>query len=202
MKQIVDARGLACPRPVIETKKALKAMSAGLLEVIVDNYIALQNLEKMAGQLGLEYETETLKDDYHQMLITVGDVSEKITASAPKRVAAGAKGQAVVLLSSQFMGEGDPVLGRILMKGFIYALTELEELPARIVLYNSGVKLAITGSESLGDLQKLAERGVEIFCCGTCLDFYRLADELGVGSVSNMYEIAEILIAADRIIQP
>lgn len=202
MKQIVDARGLACPRPVIETKKALKAMSAGLLEVIVDNYIALQNLEKMAGQLGLEYETETLKDDYHQMLITVGDASEKITASAPKRVAAGAKGQAVVLLSSQFMGEGDPVLGRILMKGFIYALTELEELPARIVLYNSGVKLAITGSESLGDLQKLAERGVEIFCCGTCLDFYRLADELGVGSVSNMYEIAEILIAADRIIQP
>ncbi len=102
------------------------------------------------------------------------------------------------------MGEGgDPVLGQILMKSFVYALTELETVPAKIVLYNSGVKLAITGSESVADLQKLVERGgVEVFCCGTCLDYYRLGDELGVGSVSNMYEIAEIMLSAEALIQP
>lgn len=202
MKRTVDARGLACPRPVIETRKALRTMSAGRLEVIVDNEIALQNLEKMAKQLGLAYETETVQDDHHLMVIAAAGGIEKVpeaTEAPPKRESGG---EAVVVLSSQFMGTGDPVLGQLLMKSFVYALTELDKPPARIVLYNGGVKLAVTGSDSLPDLQKLAKQGTEIFCCGTCLDYYRLTDELGVGHVSNMYEIAEILLGADRLIQP
>lgn len=195
-KKIVDARGLACPRPVMEAKKALQEMSSGFLEVIVDNRIALENLKKMAGQLGLDYKLDELQDDHYVLLITVGDPAESPVVS-PK-----IKGGRVVVLASQFMGEGDSVLGKLLMQGFIYALTELDTLPGRVVLYNSGVRLAITGSESVADLQRLAERGVEIFCCGTCLDYYRLSDELGVGSISNMYEIAEIMLSAESIIRP
>ncbi len=195
-KKIVDARGLACPRPVMEAKKALQEMSSGFLEVILDNRIALENLKKMAGQLGLDYKLDELQDDHYVLLITVGDPAESPVVS-PK-----IKGGRVVVLASQFMGEGDSVLGKLLMQGFIYALTELDTLPGRVVLYNSGVRLAITGSESVADLQRLAERGVEIFCCGTCLDYYRLSDELGVGSISNMYEIAEIMLSAESIIRP
>ncbi|HHY16300.1 MAG TPA: sulfurtransferase-like selenium metabolism protein YedF [Firmicutes bacterium] len=198
--KVIDARGLACPRPVIEAKKALQQMSSGYLEVIVDNRIALQNLQKMAAQLGLDCKTDAVQENHYVVLIRVGE-SAPAAADAPA-VGQGVGPGSVVVLSSQFMGEGDPVLGQILMKSFVYALTELETVPAKIVLYNSGVKLAITGSESVADLQKLVERGVEVFCCGTCLDYYRLGDELGVGSVSNMYEIAEIMLSAEALIQP
>lgn len=107
-----------------------------------------------------------------------------------------------MVLASDQMGFGGEELGRILMKGFVYALTELDILPDKILLYNSGVKLAVRGSDSLGDLQKLEKQGVEILNCGTCLDFYQLSDQVAVGSVTNMYEIAESQMKAGTIIQP
>jgi selenium metabolism protein YedF len=80
------------------------------------------------------------------------------------------------------------------MRAFLYTLTESEALPARIILMNGGVKLAVEGSDSLINLRRLAERGVEILACGTCLEFYQLKDALAVGRVSNMYEIAGLLL--------
>src|SRR5690606_25384421 len=151
------------------------------------NSIALQNLEKMARQMGLASASQHLGPDRYSILITVGEGAE--VNSQPELVEA-ARGT-VVVLSSEQMGTGDPELGRLLMKSFIYALTELEELPAKVLLYNSGVKLAVEGADSVEDLRKLAQRGVEILCCGTCLNFYQLTEQLAVGAVTNMYEILE-----------
>ena len=99
-----------------------------------------------------------------------------------------------VFISADGIGSGDEQLAALLMRAFLYTLTESEALPARIILMNGGVKLAVEGSDSLINLRRLAERGVEILACGTCLEFYQLKDALAVGRVSNMYEIAGLLL--------
>ena len=108
----------------------------------------------------------------------------------------------VVVISSDKMGEGEAELGNILMKGFIYALTQLETLPSTVLLYNKGAYLSCEGSPVLEDLQILSEAGVEILTCGTCLNYYGLGEKLKVGSVANMYMIVETQAKADLIIKP
>lgn len=197
MKKTVDARGLACPLPVIEAKKALM-QNPPVLEVVVDNEISLQNLEKMARQMGLAYELNTESADEYIITITAGEVAEGDQPQGSQEHSENT----IVVISSDQMGAGDPELGRILMKSFVYALTELAQMPKKVLLYNGGVKLAVEGSDSLADLQKLAEQGVEILSCGTCLDFYQLTSKLGVGSITNMYEIAQSQFDASKIIRP
>lgn len=200
MRREIDATGLACPLPVIETKKALKDMSQGQLDVVVDNLIALQNLEKMATKMGLTYNLETIREGKHIIHISVGEAGK--TAEEERQVLQGVSGRKVVVLASDRMGAGDSGLGRVLMNSFIYALTELDELPDKVLLYNSGVKLAVTGSNALTDLQKLSSRGVEILNCGTCLNFFGLTEKLAVGSITNMYEIVQAQMDAATIIRP
>ena len=108
----------------------------------------------------------------------------------------------VVALSSDHMGEGDETLGKALMKGFVYALTNLEHLPETILLYNGGARLSVEGSESLEDLKLLEAQGVEVLNCGTCLNHYQLTEKLAVGSVTNMYEIVEKMTLADSVVKP
>lgn len=199
MSKQLDVRGLSCPLPVIEARKVLKSMTTGSLEVLVDNEIAIKNLEKMAGQMGLKYGLEQSVPEEYRIRIFLKEVGEDPSEkSQSEKIQAGK----VVVITSEFMGGGDPTLGKILLKGFIYTLTELEQYPEKVLLYNSGVKLAIGGSDSLTDLKKLEDNGVEILSCGTCLDFYQITGDLSVGSVTNMYEIAQSMMGANEIIQP
>lgn len=108
----------------------------------------------------------------------------------------------VVVLSSDKMGEGDDKLGRTLLKNFIYALKEQVHLPKTILIYNSGVYLVAKGSDSLEDLKHLESQGVQILTCGTCLNYYQLTESLEVGTVTNMYTIAEKQMSANKIINP
>ena len=108
----------------------------------------------------------------------------------------------VVVLSSNRMGQGDEILGKLLMKGFVYALTEQDSLPETILLYNSGAYLSCEGSDNVEDLRNLEAQGVEILTCGTCLNHYGLGDKLKVGSVTNMYEIAERMTGARLLVRP
>ena len=100
------------------------------------------------------------------------------------------------------MGSGDDELGRQLMKGFLYAQTQLDVLPDTVLLYNGGAKLSAEGSQSVEDLRSLEAQGVEILTCGTCLNFYGLSEKLAVGNVTNMYDIAEKLSGASSVIRP
>lgn len=202
MKKIVDATGLACPLPVIETKKALRELSEGELEVVVDNIVSLQNLEKMAKQMGLIHRLETVHDFKHIIRITVGEGADTAVVPEEEPLRSAARKDTVVVLASDTMGTGDDELGRVLMKSFVYALTELDRLPDKVLLYNSGVKLSVKGSDSLVDLQKLEKQGVEILNCGTCLNFFTLTDQLAVGTVTNMYEIVQSQMDAGTVIRP
>ena len=108
----------------------------------------------------------------------------------------------VVVLSSNQMGQGDEALGKLLMKGFVFALTQQDMLPETILLYNSGAFLSCEGSDNLEDLKTLEAQGVEIRTCGTCLNYYGLTDKLAVGSVTNMYDIVETMTSAGKVIRP
>lgn len=215
MKQLIDARGKQCPVPVIETKKALKEITEGMVEVLVDNEIAVQNLTKMAKQMKLNCSSEKVAVDHYVVHIEVLKSTDEMTQSQSSdnlvQNSASTIEQnhlettqetTIVVLSANYMGEGNEELGKVLMKGFIYALTELDKLPKKILLYNSGAKLSIQGSDSLEDLRLLESKGVEILTCGTCLNFYGISDQLAVGSVTNMYAIAESLMEAIKIIKP
>ena len=105
-------------------------------------------------------------------------------------------------MSSGTMGDGDERLGATLLKGFLYALTELDTWPDTVLFYNSGAYLTTAGSESIDDLRRLEDAGVEILTCGTCLNHYGIADNLAVGGVTNMYSIVELMMAADSVLKP
>lgn len=209
MKKIkVDAMGDQCPIPVIKTKKALKEITeTTLVEVHVDNEIAVQNLSKMAKQKNLEYKCEKLEEQHYIIKINTEaegvSIQQKAPAENDKEICyPDRKSNTVVVLSSNQMGNGSEELGQILMKGFIFALTELDELPSTVLLYNSGVKLSTEGSNSIEDLKTLQAQGVEILSCGTCLNYYDLTEKLQVGDVTNMYFILEKMAQADKIIRP
>ena len=193
MEQI-DARGQACPLPVVRAKKALSAMGEGVLEVLVDNETAVHNLEALAKTLKVEAVGEKRGEDAFAVTFSKGaaasDGQAGSAASCPA-VDPAPTGGRVAVIPSEFMGSGDDELGAVLMKGFVFALTQLDELPETVLMYNGGVKLACTGSSSLDDLRTLAEAGVEIMSCGTCLNHYGLAEQLEVGEATNMYVIVE-----------
>lgn len=205
MKQTLDFQGKACPIPVVETKKALVGLKKeDVLEVLVDNHVAVQNLSKLAEQKKLTVLAEQKRDNLHLVTLTVTESTDLSgeDADPDNCIPDMRSGNTAVVFSSDKMGEGDEKLGRILMKGFIYALTEQEKLPRTILFYNSGVKLAVEGSESLADLKLLEAQGVEILACGTCLNHYQLTEKLGVGTVTNMYAIVEKLTQAAKVIKP
>lgn len=205
MTQTLDFRGKACPIPVVETKKALSLLKKDdTIEVLVDNSVAVQNLTKLATQKKLMVASEKKAENLYLVSLTVTD-SMALSEENSDTVACfpdARTGNTVVVLSSDKMGEGDEKLGRILMKGFLYALTEQEKLPETILMYNNGVKLSVEDSDSLVDLKLLEAQGVEILSCGTCLNHYQLTERLGVGSITNMYVIEEKLTQAWKVIKP
>lgn len=188
MNKEVDARGQACPRPVIMTKKALDEIVEGIVTTIVDNEVAKENVSKLAKSSGYEYSVDKKSDKEYYIHITKGEVSEEANVCIPDTFK-----DMTVAFSSNTMGNGSEELGKILMKSFIYTLTEATPFPSTLVFYNAGVYLTCEGSEVLEDLKKLEEEGVEIISCGTCLDFFKIKDTLKVGSISNMYTILEKL---------
>ncbi len=112
------------------------------------------------------------------------------------------RGDLVVAVDSETMGRGSDELGKLLMKSFLFAVSQLPRLPRTVLFYNGGAKLTVEGSESLEDLRNMEAQGVEILTCGTCLNFYGLAEKLAVGGVTNMYAIVEALANAGKVIKP
>lgn len=210
MATVVDARGKACPQPVIDAKNTIKEKGTPII-VLVDNDIARQNIEKMASQMNLSAQTDTTEDGDFRVLIqsvnaeVLGAVlndNQNIATTEYMPCVPAQNGKTVVVLSSNCMGTGDDTLGMALMKGFVYALTQLDSMPDTVLLYNGGAKLSIEGAETVEDLKNLEKAGTEILTCGTCLNHYGIADKLAVGEVTNMYVIAEKLSQASKVIRP
>lgn len=198
----VDAKGMACPLPVVEAKKAMAQAAEGeTIRVLVDNAIAVQNLTKMAQQKGCAVSGGETGDGNYYVEITPG-AQTSVEADEPTVCQPLPSGKTVVVLSSDQMGGGSEQLGRALMKAFVFALTQMDAAPDTVLLYNGGAKLSSEVPETIADLKKLEEAGCEILTCGTCLDFYSLTDRLAVGGVTNMYAICELLLQAGKVIRP
>lgn len=202
----VNAMGDVCPVPVIKTKKAMQELeSPGILEVLVDNEIAVQNVIKMASSSGGNVTSEKIGEKEFKVIIRTDrtmprhevQAMEEVQVCQPKK-----QKHTIVVVASERMGSGNDELGVVLMKGFIFAISQLDELPKAILFYNGGAQLTAEGSDSLEDLKEMETQGVEIMTCGTCLDYYKLKDKLAVGTVTNMYSIVEIMDKADKIIRP
>ena len=180
----VNAMGDNCPIPVIKTKKAIAALTGPeTIEVLVDNEIAVQNVTKMASSSGGKVTSEKLGDAEYKVTIEMEGAPEADEAEAV--CVPDARDNTVVVVSSDRMGSGNDELGKVLIKGFIFAVTQLDTLPKTMLFYNGGATLTTEGSDSLEDLKSLEAQGVEIMTCGTCLDYYGLKDKLAVGTVTN-----------------
>lgn len=192
MEKAVDARGMACPLPVVNAKKAAEEMHAGdVLTVLVDNEIAVQNLQKFANHKGYQVSGEKLAENEYavKMQITSGEMQPAQEADEKEEISCTPdtkKKGMVVVLSANVMGTGEEKLGKALMKAFVFALTRQDVLPETILCYNTGAYLTCEGADTLEDLKSLEAEGVNIMTCGTCLDFYGMKEKLAVGSVTNM----------------
>ena len=186
----VDARGLPCPRPVIETKKALEEIKEGSITVIVDRPEASENVQRFAKSQGCKVKVSQ-KEGIFRIAI---DKNQSTKAEAKKS-------DDVVFITTDKLGIGDEKLGGILMKAFLNTLWDNEPKPSRIIFMNSGVKLTVEGSDVLEALMLLEQDGVQIFSCGTCLDYYGIKDKLTVGKVTNMYETVHSLTSAGKVIK-
>ena len=220
----INAIGDTCPIPVVKTKKAIEKLEKpDTVETLVDNEIAVENLKKMASQMGFAVSDSKINSGY-SVKITVDDIDKindnkmsvtnaketseakanSIKTGADDMVSCNIKnsGEKVVVIKSEFMGDGDNELGKVLIKGFIYALSQQDELPQTMLFYNGGAKITSEGSESIEDLKALEEKGVKIFTCGTCLNYYGLTEKLCVGEATNMYEITKKMTEASLIVCP
>jgi selenium metabolism protein yedF len=202
----VNAIGDACPIPVVKTKNAIRELGgSGVVEVSVDNEIAVQNLLKMAKQK--EYEASFEKKSNTEYIVTVnvngGEASEAkpVTKTAVKSDEIKLK-ETIVVIDSDKMGDGDEEFSKTLLKGFIYALSSQDIPPAKILFYNTGVRITTEGSASIEDLKVLENAGAKIYSCGACLNNYGLSEKLLVGEVTNMYDIVSYLMEADLVIRP
>lgn len=206
-KQTVDARGLPCPQPVVQTKRALAQGGFDLLEVLVDNKAAVANVSRYAAHAGFSVEETHEGPDGISIIISMSGAAEEVGGEREEAAFADAVsscpvsgGGKTLMIMKDTIGEGSPELGRLLMSGFIFALTEQDRPPRRLVLMNGGVKLAVRGAKELEDLGKLEKGGLEIVVCGTCLDFFGLKEQLGAGTVSNMYDIARIMLEEETLV--
>jgi len=184
---------MLCPRPVLEAKRAIASLPEGSLTVLVDNLAAKENV------------TRAMVDGGHQVLAEEGEGIWRLTVTKGAmcelpHANALPSGKTVVFAADRGLGRSDPELGGILMKAFLSTIADLPQPPAGIALMQAGVRLACEGSPTVEQLQALQAKGTEVLVCGTCLDFFGLMGKLQAGRVSNMAEIVDTLMAAERVI--
>lgn len=187
---LIDASGLDCPKPVILTKKA--AQTEPRIRVIVDNETAQKNIIKLAKSINFNARIE--KTDGEKIFLLLEDALEQ--DMAPSSTNSKTTG-ATYLFASESFGD-DSHLGDVLMKSFLFTISESDDAPDTLIFLNSGVKLT---TQKIPALEELEKRGTLILSCGACLNYFNLEDKLEHGIVSNMYEIHEKIINAQKYIK-
>jgi selenium metabolism protein YedF len=203
--RIVDTKGQLCPAPLIAAKKALKETAKGESFIILtDNKTSFDNLCRFLKDNKADL-TITESEGVWNLAVTrkSGDfVESRITEYCAPDVSHFEKGDYVVAFTSDKMGDGDDDLGHLLISTFVKALKDLDKLPQHMVFYNKGVTLAKINSPVIEYIKDLEKMGVEIHLCSTCVNYYKLENSMGVGTLSNMYSIAEIMASSGNVIKP
>lgn len=192
MPKFIDARGKACPMPVVLAKREFDSGEINIT-VAVDNEMAVENLKRLASNSNIEVRTEQIEDGYN-VIFSKGAETDIIKEISPK------KGY-TVFFGKDYVGEGDYTLGHSLAKMMLYTLSDSEDIPESVIFMNSGVKLPTSDKlDIIKSISTLEEKGTEVLVCGTCLNFYGKAGELKAGTISNMYEILERMKSAEKVI--
>ncbi len=200
MKRVqVDAKGLACPQPVVLTKKAIDRIDEGEVLVVVDSEIAKENVTRMAIASGCSI-TVTEKDAGIVELQIVKSPAIRSNAKKKRLDTPAQQGPAVYLFDADFIGS-NMELGKVLVNGFLNAIASLPSGQGTIILLSNAVRLAVEGSYALAALATLERCGYTILICGTCLDFFKIRDAVRAGTVSNALEILERMTAASKVIK-
>ncbi|SHJ42429.1 selenium metabolism protein YedF [Malonomonas rubra DSM 5091] len=195
----LDYSEFQCPYPVVETRKQMLANPGETISVLVGDQTAKENVSRLAEKMGYQVNWQSKQLKYELTLTPAGEEA----APQPQPVTTSSNdGDTVIYCGSDTMGQGDPELGRILLKNFLATLLEMDPLPDTIFFVNSGVNMVCSGSEALEALNTLACKGVDIASCGLCLDFYNLQAEVQVGRVTNMFDTVETQMRAARVICP
>ncbi len=194
----LDCRGMSCPQPVLETKKALAAAGAEGVQVLVDNPGSKENVRRFAESQGYGVSITQEKGVFTLRLQKAGSAAQ---APLPEEKTTVGEAKMVVFIESDSLGRGSEELGRILMRSFLHTLGEAEFKPEKLIMLNGGVKLACEGSPVLEDLQQLSRQGTDVLSCGTCLDYFGLKAQVKVGRISNMYEILSSLAQAGKVLK-
>ncbi|SMG11582.1 sulfurtransferase-like selenium metabolism protein YedF [Dethiosulfovibrio salsuginis] len=200
----VDARGKQCPQPVMMTKKVIEE-GAKEIKVIVDNPIAGQNVSRMLKSKGFDVILEAEND---LDIAVTGMLGDKPAKEDPQPVQntytcpSDGKAKIAVLISRDILGGADVELGEVLIKGFLGTVHQLDQqiLPQTVAFMNEGVKLALKDSSTCESLLELDKKGCRILVCGTCVNHFGVSDQVGVGEISNMFDITEALLKADKIL--
>ncbi len=197
----VDCRGLACPQPVINTKKALEEEGITSITTIVDNDVARQNVTLFAKNAGYEVAGETGDGVFYLHINHQGGaLPQKETALQEPKTGPPARLAPVYLITTNALGQGSPDLGQVLIKSLFTTLAETDPPPAALLFLNTGVFLTCEGSDVISQMEKMYGAGTVVLSCGTCLDYYNIKDKLRIGSVSNMFEINNRLIGPHKVI--
>jgi len=194
----IDARGLACPAPVLQTKNMLEKESPTIIKVLVDNEAARQNVSRFMESQNLEVSVEQKGDDF--CVIGRRGEQETIAEVTPAEKPKTEEKKIMVMVATDRMGYGDDELGLKLMISFLKTIKEMGHELWRLVLVNNGVKLTIEGSEVLPVLKELEDSGIHILVCGTCLTHFNLLDKKQVGETTNMLDIVTAMQLADKVI--
>lgn len=207
----IDARGLDCPKPLLRTKEAIAREDFDVISVKVSNAAAKENILRFLGHSGFSsIEARELENGEYSISGIKGSAGEEAAeegsaaSAAPEKNATGGEAAAAagctVLIASDRMGMGKKELGKLLLKGYVYTLTQLDTPPDCLIFMNTGVKLTLDDSDSLDDLKALEEKGTRLMVCGTCLDFLEVRSRMKIGLVSNMYDIAGELHGPAKVI--
>lgn len=193
----IDARNLDCPGPVLKVKKEIEEGSLTSCRVLLNTESSKQNVSRLAKTLGFSFTVETHGDNTVITMQKNGSSPEAVQAVREKP----AVGNVTVLVGSDVLGSGSDELGAKLIHSLLATIREVKPLPAKILFVNGGVRLTTGDSPAIAPLKELEERGVEIFSCGACLEYFGLMDQLGVGGVGNMLITLEALFGASSVIR-
>jgi len=203
--KIVDTRGQLCPAPLIATKRALKETPEGeSFLLLTDNQTSFNNVSRFLRDNYNKFQVSE-SDGVWTLTVTKGSADVSLVTAedyCTDSIAHFHKGDFIIVISSDKMGDGDDELGQLLMSNFIKAIKDLDKLPARMVFYNKGVTLATKTSPLIGHITDLEKMGVELLLCATCVNHYGIIDIVGAGTLSNIYTIAEAMVSAGNIVRP
>jgi len=201
----INTKGYLCPKPLIMARDGLKKISEGeKLLIITDNETSFQKLMRFLTDLGTNPVVNQKEGEFYIEVTKPREPASKSESEigeycdVPESEKAGSR--YVVVARDSKMGEGDDELGELLIRGYFNALKGMDNLPTHIIMYNSGVKLALNNTDTAAALAELEDKGVSVIICGTCVDYFEIKEKIGAGRISNMYQIANFVANAGHVV--